>query len=71
MRCGGWGIELDDNGSGAWIGCEGLTAVVRALDGRGGQTEFANVLAANYPSVDLKNPRTIVFDALRRMGHRA
>ncbi|MFA7627148.1 MAG: BadF/BadG/BcrA/BcrD ATPase family protein, partial [Candidatus Kapaibacterium sp.] len=33
-RCGGWGIELDDEGSGAWIGREGLTAVVRGLDGR-------------------------------------
>lgn len=60
MRCGGWGIELDDMGSGAWIGREGLTAVVRALDGRGAQTEFAEVLAAHYPMVDLSNPRTIV-----------
>jgi N-acetylglucosamine kinase-like BadF-type ATPase len=30
VRCGGWGIELDDEGSGAWIGREGLTAVVRS-----------------------------------------
>ncbi|MES2765332.1 MAG: BadF/BadG/BcrA/BcrD ATPase family protein [Bacteroidota bacterium] len=60
MRCGGWGIELDDMGSGAWVGREGLTAVVRSLDGRGAKTEFADVLAANYPMVDLANPRTIV-----------
>jgi len=60
MRCGGWGIELDDMGSGAWIGRESLTAVVRALDGRGAKTDFSDVLAANYPAVDLANPRTIV-----------
>jgi N-acetylglucosamine kinase-like BadF-type ATPase len=60
MRCGGWGIELDDMGSGAWIGREGLTAVVRALDGRGAKTEFAEVLASHYAMVDLDNPRTIV-----------
>lgn len=59
-RCGGWGIELDDEGSGAWIGREGLTAVVRALDGRGKFTEMVNVIEDLYPTISIKEPRTIV-----------
>jgi len=60
VRCGGWGIELDDEGSGAWIGKEGLTAVVRALDGRGKDTSLSKVLVEMNPYIDLSNPRTIV-----------
>jgi len=60
VRCGGWGIELDDEGSGAWIGREGLTAVVRALDGRGKPTILTNMLADFNPLIDINNPRTIV-----------
>ncbi len=61
IRCGGWGIELDDEGSGAWIGREGLTAIVRALDGRGNNTTLTKVFTELYPSsIDIKEPRTIV-----------
>ncbi|MDP2365530.1 MAG: BadF/BadG/BcrA/BcrD ATPase family protein, partial [Ignavibacteria bacterium] len=60
IRCGGWGIELDDEGSGAWIGREGLTAVVRALDGRGKHTKLTEILASINPSINLDEPRTIV-----------
>ena len=60
VRCGGWGIELDDEGSGAWIGREGLTAVVRALDGRGKSTMMTNRITEFSSIIDLKNPRTIV-----------
>ena len=61
IRCGGWGIELDDEGSGAWIGREGLTAIVRALDGRGKETKLTEKFAELYPSsINLKEPRTIV-----------
>ncbi len=59
-RCGGWGIELDDEGSGAWIGREGITAVFRALDGRGKKTELTEKLAEMIPTIDVKEPRTIV-----------
>ncbi|MCX7735340.1 MAG: hypothetical protein N2319_01385, partial [Candidatus Kapabacteria bacterium] len=59
-RCGGWGIELDDEGSGAWIGREGLTAVVRDLDGRGEKTELTQLLSEISPSIDVNQPRTIV-----------
>lgn len=60
FRCGGWGIELDDEGSGAWIGREGLTAVVRALDGRGEATVLAKEIESLYPTINLEEPRTIV-----------
>ncbi len=60
IRCGGWGIELDDEGSGAWIGREGLTAVVRALDGRGEETSMTNVVSELVPSINIEEPRTIV-----------
>ncbi len=60
VRCGGWGIELDDEGSGAWIGREGLTAVVRALDGRGKATKMTQRIPEFSSIIDLKNPRTIV-----------
>ncbi len=59
-RCGGWGIELDDEGSGAWIGREGITAIVRAIDGRGKKTKLTNVFAEMFPQIDLDKPRTIV-----------
>ena len=60
VRCGGWGIELDDEGSGAWIGREGLTAVVRSIDGRGLPTILSEKLDKLVPQIDIKQPRTIV-----------
>jgi N-acetylglucosamine kinase-like BadF-type ATPase len=60
VRCGGWGIELDDEGSGAWIGREGLTAVVRAIDGRGKKTALTDIIADGFPSINIEQPRTIV-----------
>lgn len=59
-RCGGWGIELDDEGSGAWIGREGITAIVRDIDGRGMKTELTGIFAEMFPIIDINNPRTIV-----------
>ena len=59
-RCGGWGIEIDDEGSGAWIGREGLTAVVRAIDGRGKKTVLTDKLTELFPNIDIDQPRTIV-----------
>lgn len=60
IRCGGWGIELDDEGSGAWIGREGLTAIVRSLDGRGEKTSLCLELEEKFPSINLQNPRSLV-----------
>ncbi len=60
VRCGGWGIELDDEGSGAWIGREGLTAIVRAIDGRGKPTILSDIFAELFPTINMERPRTIV-----------
>ena len=60
IRSGGWGIEIDDEGSGAWIGKKGLSACVKAIDGRGVQTSLLLKLADRYPQISLKVPRTIV-----------
>ncbi len=60
IRSGGWGIEIDDEGSGAWIGKKGLSACVKAIDGRGVQTSLLLKLADRYPQISLKFPRTIV-----------
>lgn len=60
IRCGGWGIELDDEGSGAWIGREGLTAVVREIDGRGTKTKLTKIIDDMVPQINLALPRTIV-----------
>jgi glucosamine kinase len=60
VRCGGWGIELSDEGSGAWIGREGLRALVRHFDGRGLPTSLADVMLAKYPSIKPEQPRTLV-----------
>lgn len=60
VRCGGWGIELSDEGSGAWIGREGLRALVRSFDGRGDQTSLAEVMTRMYPAIRPEQPRTLV-----------
>jgi N-acetylglucosamine kinase-like BadF-type ATPase len=60
IRSGGWGIEIDDEGSGAWIGKKGLSACVKAIDGRGIQTSLLHKLADRYPQISLNFPRTIV-----------
>jgi glucosamine kinase len=60
VRCGGWGIELSDEGSGAWIGREGLRALVRHFDGRGKETKLADVMLRLYPAIKPEHPRTLV-----------
>jgi glucosamine kinase len=43
-RCGGWGMMVGDEGSGYAIGRAALTAVLRAVDGRGPETRLLPVL---------------------------
>ena len=40
-RCGGWGRHVGDEGSGWWLGCAAVRAVLRAHDGRSGPTRLA------------------------------
>ncbi len=41
---GAWGYLIDDEGSGYWMGAQGLRAVVRAADGRGQPTALTAVM---------------------------
>ncbi len=47
-RAGGWGPTLGDEGSGFWIAREGLSAIVRAHDGRGFTTAMTGLLCLEY-----------------------
>jgi N-acetylglucosamine kinase len=47
-RAGGWGPTLGDEGSGFWIAREGLSAIVRAHDGRGFSTSMTSLLCNDY-----------------------
>ncbi|HET8797006.1 MAG TPA: BadF/BadG/BcrA/BcrD ATPase family protein [Thermoanaerobaculia bacterium] len=47
-RSGGWGPTLGDEGSGFWIAREGLSAIVRAHDGRGFATRMTELLCNEY-----------------------
>jgi N-acetylglucosamine kinase-like BadF-type ATPase len=47
-RAGGWGPTLGDEGSGFWIAREGLSAIVRAHDGRGFATKMTDLLCDDY-----------------------
>lgn len=53
-RVGGWGRSLGDEGSGYWIGLEGLRRLTRAEDGRAPQTSLRAALldACGAESVD-------------------
>jgi N-acetylglucosamine kinase-like BadF-type ATPase len=47
-RAGGWGPTIGDEGSGFWIAREGLSAIVRAHDGRGFATGMTALLCEDY-----------------------
>lgn len=47
-RAGGWGPTLGDEGSGYAIAREGLTATLRAYDGRGAFTEITELLCKEF-----------------------
>lgn len=47
-RAGGWGNVLGDEGSGFWLGRQGLRAVLRAADQRGEPTALAERIIAHF-----------------------
>lgn len=55
-RVGGWGLEISDEGSGAWIGRETLRRVVAAYDGRIAWTALLRTVFEQYGS----DPHAIV-----------
>jgi len=53
-RAGGWGPLLGDGGGAYWIGLEALRAVVKAVDGSGGETALSEAVSRAFalPSFD-------------------
>lgn len=51
-RAGGWGPTLGDEGSGYAIARDGLSAIVRAHDGRGEATKMTDLLCHHYGMCD-------------------
>src|SRR5581483_6720673 len=49
-RVGGWGFELSDEGSGAWIGREALRRVLLAHDGRAAESALTGAILAQFAS---------------------
>ena len=52
-RAGGWGSLISDEGSGYWLGREGIVASVRALDGRDAPTV---ITAPMLEHLEVSNP---------------
>jgi N-acetylglucosamine kinase-like BadF-type ATPase len=61
-RAGGWGHMIGDEGSGYWIGREALSAVMRAADGRGPQTDLTAALLGELEIADISRLPRIVYD---------
>ena len=54
IRVGGWGHLLDDGGSSYFLGLEALKAVVRAADGRGGETSLTGIILNHFGIHDVR-----------------
>jgi glucosamine kinase len=55
-RADGWGVWLGDEGSGRWIGQQGLIAALRAHDGRGPHTSLLAAAGALVGSLERLPP---------------
>jgi N-acetylglucosamine kinase-like BadF-type ATPase len=54
---GAWGYLVGDEGSGYWLGAEGLRAVLRAADGRGSKTALHDIL---LPALGLAKAQDVI-----------
>lgn len=61
-RAGGWGHMIGDEGSGYWIGREALSAVMRAGDGRGPETQLSAEILRHFELTDVSRLPRIVYD---------
>jgi N-acetylglucosamine kinase-like BadF-type ATPase len=61
-RAGGWGHMIGDEGSGYWIGREALSAVMRAGDGRGPETQLTAEILQHFDVTDVSRLPRIVYD---------
>ncbi len=53
VRAGGYGLLLDDEGSGAWIGLRAMQAALQAYDGRGPETRLVDLWLQHQTPRDL------------------
>lgn len=60
-RAGGWGPTLGDEGSGYAIARAGMTAIVRASDGRGPETAMTDVLCRLYQICSPADLRYVIY----------
>jgi N-acetylglucosamine kinase-like BadF-type ATPase len=60
-RADGWGYVIGDEGSGLWIGQEGLRAIARACDGRGPATVLKDTLLSHLGLADVNDLVTLVY----------
>jgi N-acetylglucosamine kinase-like BadF-type ATPase len=60
-RADGWGYIIGDEGSGLWIGQEGLRAVARAYDDRGPATALEETLLSHLGLADASDLVTLVY----------
>lgn len=73
-RSGGWGPTLGDEGSGYAIGRAGLTAIVRAFDGRGPATLMTKILCDHFDECRPEDLPRLIYapnthaDAIARYG---
>lgn len=63
-RCGGWGLAIGDEGSGAWIGRKALSVIAAAHDGREPETALTGAIltAAQVNEPDELIPWSIAAD---------
>jgi N-acetylglucosamine kinase-like BadF-type ATPase len=68
-RAGGWGPTLGDEGSGYWIGCRALAAVMRDVDRRGPSTDLTPLVLRHF---SLPKPEALVAEIYHQpQGRRA
>lgn len=67
-RCGGWGHLLGDEGSGHWIGLEGLRAAVTYRDGRAPWSALVPRLIAFYDLRQVEDIDDLIYSALDKSG---
>lgn len=56
-KAGGWGAQLDDGGSGHWLGMQALRAIVRVADGRCAQSALTEAVSER---IGMREPRAII-----------
>ncbi|WP_018637539.1 BadF/BadG/BcrA/BcrD ATPase family protein [Parafrankia elaeagni] len=67
-RCGGWGHLLGDEGSGHWIGLEGIRAAVAFRDGRAPWSAIVPRLLTFYGLSQVEDVDDLVYTTLDKSG---